>query len=143
MLKVVLDTNTIVSAILSPTGPPRQLVNAAKDQMFVLCSSHVLMAELLDVLTRQKFASRLKTAGLTPMSIVKDIGRITHLVHPTQVPRVIANDADDDHVLACAVTGEADWIVSGDSDVLQLKPAYQGIRIFTAAEALVELHANT
>lgn len=141
-MRVVLDTNTLVSAVLSPNGPPRRLVNAARDQLFELCSSPVLLAELLDVVSREKFAKRFKAAGLTPLSVVKDIRRMAYVVTPVSVPRVIASDADDDHVLACAITSQADLIVSGDMDLHTLGGSYQGIRIVRPAEAVAMMEAR-
>lgn len=58
-MRVVLDTNTLVSAIVSPFGPPRRLLDDARAQVVELCSSPMLMAELLDVVAREKFATRL------------------------------------------------------------------------------------
>ena len=58
-MRVVLDTNTFASALLSIHGPPRRLLDAARAQVFELCSSPVLVAELLDVVSREKFAKRL------------------------------------------------------------------------------------
>lgn len=84
-VRVVLDTNTLVSAVLSPHGTPR---------------------------------------------------RLTSMAAPTSVPRVVANDADDDHVLACALAGKVDLIVSGDKHLHSLGGEYQGIRIVTPAEAV-------
>jgi len=55
---------------------------------------------------------------------------------PASVPRVIADDADDDHVLACALAGNAELIVSGGKHLLRLGSEYQGIRIVTPAEAV-------
>jgi predicted nucleic acid-binding protein len=52
------------------------------------------------------------------------------------VPRVVANDADDDHVLACALTAQADFIVSGDKHLLNLGGQYQGIAIVMPAQAV-------
>jgi len=57
------------------------------------------------------------------------------LVTPTDVPRVVMEDADDDQVLACAVAAQANLIVSGDKHLLRLGGAYQGIRIVRPAEA--------
>lgn len=58
------------------------------------------------------------------------------LVTPSEVPRVIEQDADDDQVLACALAANANLIVSGDKHLHSLGGAYQGIRIVTAAEAM-------
>lgn len=135
-MRVVLDTNTLVSALLSPHGPPRRLLDDARMQVFDLCSSPVLIAELLDVVSREKFARRFAEAGLTPLGMVGEIRRLSTMAAPASVPRVVANDADDDHVLACALAGNADLIVSGDKHLLGLGGAYQGIRIVTPAEAV-------
>lgn len=135
-VRVVLDTNTLVSALLSPHGPPRRLLDNARTQVVDLCSSPALMAELLDVMSREKFALRLAQAGLTPLGIVSDIRRLVTLAVPTSVPRIVANDADDDHVLACALAGNAKLIVSGDKHLLNLGSDYQGIRIVTPADAI-------
>lgn len=135
-MRVVLDTNTLVSAVLSPHGPPRRLLDDARAQVFELCSSPVLMAELLDVVSREKFARRFAQAGLTPLGIVGEIRRLATMAAPASVPRIIANDADDDHVLACAITAKADLIVSGDKHLHGLGGEYQGIRIVTPAEAV-------
>ncbi|MBL8514818.1 MAG: putative toxin-antitoxin system toxin component, PIN family [Betaproteobacteria bacterium] len=135
-MRIVLDTNTLVSAVLSPTGPPRQLLNAAREASFVLYSSPILIAELLDVLTREKFAGHFAAARLTAWDVVKDIRRIATVVSPEDVPRVITDDPDDDHILACAVASRASLIVSGDKHLLSLGGAYQGIPIMRPTEAV-------
>lgn len=104
--------------------------------MFELCSSAVLMTELLDVLSREKFATRLSQAGLTPLGIVRELRRLAHMSAPENVPLVILNDPDDDHVLACAMAAQADLIVSGDKHLHSLGGQYQGIRIVSAAAAV-------
>lgn len=135
-MRGVLDTNTLVSALLSPHGPPRRLLDDARAQVFELCSSPVLVAELLDVVSREKFAKRLAAAGLTPLGIVGEIRRLAIMAAPVNVPRVVADDPDDDHVLACALTAQADLIVSGDKHLLNLGGQYQGIAIVTPAQAV-------
>lgn len=135
-MRVVLDTNTLVSGIISPGGPPRRLLDGARMQAFELHSSAILLAELLDVLSRDKFARRLEAAGLTPQGIVADLRRLASLVAPTDVPRVILADPDDDHVLACAIAARAELLVSGDRHLLDLGGNYQGIHIASPAEAV-------
>ena len=101
-MRVVLDTNTLVSAVLSPLGPPRRLLDDARAQVFELCSSPVLMAELLDVVSREKFAKRTSGSGAGASGHRRRDSPSGHLAVPADVPRVVTNDADDDHVLACA-----------------------------------------
>ena len=57
------------------------------------------------------------------------------VVLPETVPRVVPTDPDDDHVLACALTANAELIVSGDRDLLSLK-TFRGIPIVAAAETV-------
>jgi uncharacterized protein len=134
-MRIVIDTNLLVSGVIS-AGPPRELVNAAKAGVFELCTSEVLLAELLDVIARGKFAARLAQAGLTPQGIVNDLRALAVVVSPTTVARVVPTDPDDDHVLAAALTGAADLIASGDKRDLLPLVSYEGIPIITAREAL-------
>jgi uncharacterized protein len=140
-VRVVLDTNTLVSGVISADGPPRRLLDGARSQAFEMCSSAVLLAELLDVLSREKFSARLTQANLTPLNIVGELRRMAHMVEPDNVPRVIENDPDDDHVIACAVAAQADLIVSGDKHLHRLGGQYKGIRIFSPTEALEFINA--
>jgi len=139
-MRIVIDTNLLVSGVIS-AGLPRQLVDAAKAGEFELCTSEVLLAELLDVIARGKFATRLAQAGLTPLAIVEDLRALAVVVSPTTVARVVLTDPDDDHVLAAALTGAADLIASGDKRDLLPLGSYQGIPIVTAKEALERIAA--
>ncbi len=91
-MRVVLDTNTLVSGVISPGGPPRRLLDGARVQTFEMCSSATLLAELLDV-------------------------------------------------LACAIAGRADLIVSGDKHLHGLGGQYRGIPIVSAAQAVARVGA--
>jgi len=90
-VRLVLDTNVLVAS-LTGKAAPRRLVEAARAEVFQLCTSQALLAELL-------------------------------------------------HVLACAIVASADLIVSGDSDLLELR-AYQGIPILKPADALARISAG-
>ena len=141
-MRFVLDTNLLVSGVIS-AGLPRRLVDGAKAGEFELCTSEVLPAELLDVLSRGKFAARLAQAGLTPEGIVGDLRRLAVVVSPQAVPRVVPTDPDDDHVLAAALAGAADIIASGDKRDLLPLISYQGIPIVTARAAVERLEARS
>lgn len=131
-MRLVIDTNLLVSGIIS-SGLPRQLLEAARAGEFDLCTSESLLSELQHVLGRAKFADRL--AGQTPESIVTDLRKLAIVVTPTSVPRVVPTDPDDDHVLAAALAGKADLIASGDQRDLLPLGHYEGIPIMTARQA--------
>jgi putative PIN family toxin of toxin-antitoxin system len=137
-VRIVIDTNLLVSGLISD-GPPRQLLKAAQTGVFELCISETLLAELLQVLSRDKFAARLGLAGLSPKDIVDDLRKLAVIAMPSAVPSVVITDPDDDHVLAAALAGRADLVASGDKRDLLPLGCYEGIEIVTARQALMKL----
>ena len=113
-MRIVLDTNVALSALLE---------------------------ELADVLTRSSPAKRLAVIGKTAQAVLADYVEVVEVVAPTEVPRVVPGDADDDHVIAAAVAGSADLIVSGDSDLLGIG-SHQDIAIVSAAGAVGRIEAT-
>ena len=137
-MRLVLDTNTVISGLLWK-GPPHVLLTAAReDPNILLHSSPRLLAELADVLGRRKLGAAVSAGGESPEALFQRFLLVVNIVVPAPIAPVVVADPDDDHVLACAVAAGVDLIVSGDSDLLDLK-AYQGIPIVTAAEALTRL----
>ena len=138
-MRVVLDTNVVVSALLWG-GLPHRLIEAAAAGDIELVASPTLLAELRDVLGRRHLASRLVQQASTVEQAIALYAELTIVVSPTSTPRVVPSDADDDHVIAAAVTGGAELIISGDRHLLGLG-SHQGIPIVDAAEAVRRLAA--
>ena len=137
-MRIVVDTNILVSALIA-TGPPRQLLDSARLGEFELCTSEPLLDELLRGLSREKFADKLARAGLSPAAIVGDLRQLAVVVSPATVPRVVADDPDDDHVLAAAIASSADLIASGDKRDLLRLVNYEGVDIVSARAAVERL----
>jgi putative PIN family toxin of toxin-antitoxin system len=138
-VRIVLDTNIVLSALLWQ-GTPHHLLAAIRQQPGVqLYSSTALLEELADVLTRASAAKRLALIGKSAREVLADYVEAIELAEPTTVPRVVAGDADDDQVIAAAVASRADLIVSGDRKHLLPIGSHQGIAIVEAAEALRRL----
>src|SRR4051794_24518865 len=112
-MRVVIDTNIVVSGLLWH-GPPRQVLDAAREGIIELYTSEDLLAELDDVLGRGKFAARLLAARVTVAELVLGYSVLAHLIEPYDIGSVVLADADDDAVLACALAAQAEVIVSGD-----------------------------
>lgn len=134
-MRLVLDTNTAVSGLLWPGGPPGQLIDAAEAGRIELASSPALLAELRDVLSRDKFAKVMAQRNVSAADLFDGYAALVRLVWPEHTPRVIERDPDDDHVLACAIAAHADLIVSGDRHLTELG-SYRGIRVLKAAAAI-------
>jgi uncharacterized protein len=137
-VRVVLDTNIVVSGLLWKAAP-RQVLDAAGEQRITLYASGVLLDELEEVLSRAHLARVIAANRATPEFLMQRYAMLAHLVVPAQVGRVIPQDVDDDAVVACALAASAELIVSGDAHLLNLKQ-YQGMPIVsaTAAVALID-----
>ncbi|CAN5246795.1 putative toxin-antitoxin system toxin component, PIN family [soil metagenome] len=136
-MRIVPDTNIVVSGLFW-RGQPRRILDVARDGIIELFTSPVLLEELEDVLSREKFAARLEAAQVTVRELVEGFSALATVIDAAPIAPVILVDPDDDAVLACALAAEAEIIVSGDSDLLDLKE-HQDIRILTATEFLAEL----
>ena len=133
-MRAVLDTNTVVSGLLWG-GAASALLTAARERQIDLFTSADLLAELIDVLPREKFAHKLSAAGLSAEQLTHRYALLATQVIPADIHAYIQDDPDDDAVLACALAAQADFIVSGDAHLLDLKH-YQHIQIVNSTEAL-------
>ena len=136
-MRVVADTNTVVSGLLWH-GNPRRVLEAARAGTLQLFTSAALLAEIEEVLQRPKFARRLSLAGAASHTLVMGYAALAWLIEPAAIAPVIIADPDDDVVLACAVAARAEAIVSGDKHLRDLKQ-YEGMPILTAAQLLAQI----
>ncbi len=128
--RVVLDTNVFLSAFTFG-GKPETVLEMARAGRIQLVVSTPILAELASILGG-KFA----WADGDIREALMVVGRHADLVKPEARLRVLEDDADN-RILECAVEGHADWIVSGDRHLLNLRE-FRGIRIVRASDFLVE-----
>lgn len=123
-MRVVLDTNVLVSALLKRDSIPGRLLQAVWDGSLDLVLSEPLLTELRDVLDYPKIRRRLLANAIDRDLFLDLLPFFTIQVDVSgiQVPR--PRDAADEMVLATFVAGQAEWLVSGDEDLLVLADQY-------------------
>jgi putative PIN family toxin of toxin-antitoxin system len=134
--RVVLDTNVLISAALSPHGKPFACLSWVLDNATLLASQE-LLTELETRLGRPKFSKYVDEARRR--AFVADLALSTVLVEVRGVVK-LCRDPDDDKLLEIIVAGGANCLVTGDQDLLVLDP-FQGVPILTPAaflEAIAE-----
>jgi len=138
LVSAVVDTNLFVSALISARGDPRALYTAWRGGAFILHLADGQRAEIADVLGRRKFLDRfnITAADVQELLYLLDMRARRFPLRASLPLRV--RDAKDDHLLAAALGGEADYLVSGDDDLLSLAAdARLGtLRIVTVQEFL-------
>lgn len=130
MLRIILDTNVLISAIIR-SGKPRELFQMGIDGKYKILMSKETLDELSAVLQRPKF----KMTGEDIMRIVSALMETGENVRVTSNFKVISNDPDDDIIINTAHDGNADYLVSGDNDIQSLEN-FRGIKIVSVGEIL-------
>jgi putative PIN family toxin of toxin-antitoxin system len=141
-VRIVLDTNVVLSALLWRGTPHHLLAAIGQRSSIQLYSSTALLEELAEVLTRPSATKRLALIGRSAREVLADYVEAIELVEPASVPREVVGDVDDDQVIAAAVAARADLIVSGDRKHLLPLGSHQGIDIVDAAEAVRRIAAG-
>ncbi len=139
-MRIVVDTNILISAFFWG-GLPAEIMEANRQSRCAIVTSEALLAELLLVLQRGKFAKHLQRMNRTPEQFLENYRSAVEVVDVVPLPQQVSDDPDDDRVLACAISGQADAIVSGDDDLLRLE-SFTGIPIMKPAEFLERLKQN-
>ena len=128
-MRVVLDTNVIISG-LNFHGNERRVLALARQRRFELFLSPFILGEAAIVLPRE-FAwgtSRIEEA-------LADLRKSATMVEPPPLAEAVTTSMEDDRVLACAVMVSADYLVTGDRDLLRIT-AYRGTSMITVRTLL-------
>lgn len=131
-MKVVCDTNVLVSGILFPGNPRAVLQLVSKGQIAGSISLPIL-SELEGVLLRPKFGLSLQQVS----AILELVQQTFHLVSPVKQVEAVSADPDDNAIIEAALGAQASVIISGDGHLLSLG-VYRGVRIVSPADFLAE-----
>ena len=139
-MRTIIDTNVLLSGFLWRSAP-HALLEQVRSGELTLVISAALLAELAEVISRSKFDTILTRSNTSRSRTLDELRRLAEVVEPPPLPQPVCRDQDDDAVLAAAIAGQVDLIVSGDNDLLCLKQ-YQSIPILSPREALEFAEAN-
>lgn len=126
---IVIDTNILISAVISPQSVLRQVIDKAKTE-YVLCVSEETICEFLEVVNRPKFARYFQSQNdrATFIDLVQNASKMIEVVHEVND----CPDPKDNKFLALALSTNAVYLVTGDKkDLLAMNP-YHGVQIITA-----------
>lgn len=127
MIRVVVDTNVLVSAFIAHGKPGELVIRLLEEHKIIL--SRPLLAELTEVLAREKFHVRKAEVE----GFLANLRKESKFVSSTSHFRVILEDPDDDIIINTAYKGKAEYIVTGDRHLLALKN-FKGIEIVSVAQ---------
>ena len=130
-MRIVLDTNVLVSAFISKDGNPAALLDVALTlpEIEVVLSDEI-PGEFGDVLSRRKVRERFHYSQEDVSGFVRIIRNAVSIVKPTSNIKLVEDDPDDDVIINTAYDGKADYIVSGDSHLKAMKE-FKGIVILS------------
>jgi uncharacterized protein len=139
MKRTTVDTNIFISALFWK-GTPGRVIEVFTRQQAILLLSDEILDELERKLCSSKFAARILEIGHTPEQVVDNFRHLAEIIVPADVSEDAVRDRKDRIILACAAGGKADFIVSGDKDLTDLK-SYEGIPIVTPTQFLAILNS--
>ncbi|MGD0283431.1 MAG: putative toxin-antitoxin system toxin component, PIN family [Dissulfurispiraceae bacterium] len=134
-IRAVVDANILISGIISPKGAPRKILELARKDGFTVVSSLSINQEILSVLHRDYIYIKYNLTEEIIDEISAFLFEGTILTEDRYLLSKVKKDPKDDKFIACALEGEADYVVSGDNHLLRLKH-YRGIQIIDAQDFL-------
>jgi uncharacterized protein len=137
-MRIVLDTNILVSGFLVRGGNPARIMDHWEAGTFELLMAEPILAECRRVLGYSRIQKKYKYSNDEADTYVMGLGRLATVVSPNETLDAVIADPDDNRILECAQAGDADYIVSGDSHLKDLG-SYAGIQILTPAAFLLML----
>ena len=135
MIRAVIDTHVFVSALLTPGSHASAILDWVRADRVGLLVSRGILAEIERVLQDPKLATRHRMSPGRIREFLVAYAEIAQMTEEKTAVRAIQGDPAGDKYLGCAVEGGADFIVSGDRHLTDLK-TYRGIRIVTPADFL-------
>jgi uncharacterized protein len=128
-MKLVLDTNIFISGLLFPKSSAGEIVSACLSDKFELCLSKSMIAEIEQVLFYPKIRKKLKLTDAEIENYCSLLSFCATFFETKNIKAKVPKDQKDDHILATFLASSADYLITGDDDLLSLSSQYRIISL--------------
>lgn len=131
-MRVVIDTNIFISSFFNPNGNPKRVIDLWKNGKITICITEEILKEYVKVLAGLGFSNEPELEELLGLFKKKN-----NIIYIASTPKfnLIKDDPDDDKFIECTVAARAQYIISGDKHLLNLK-TFQNITVISPSEFL-------
>ena len=133
MIRAVLDTNVIISGTIKKSGPPFTVFEAWREGRFLLITSRAIIKEVERVFHYPRIKKKYSLTERQIGGVIQNLKKYTVVAPGKLEIQVIKEDLSDNRLLAAALEGKAQYIVSGDPHLKNLK-RYRSVRLVSPAE---------
>ena len=128
-MRVVVDTNVLVSGMFGiKDSPSSYILKAIRNQEIILVTSPLILEEITEVISRERIRKLTKMTKEQTKSFMEDMIKRSNVTKGLQLLQIVGRDTKDDKFLAAAYEAKANYIVTGDDDLLILRE-YKSIKI--------------
>jgi len=142
-VRAIIDTNVLVSGLISPSGPPSKIIDAILRGDIIPVMSPATFAELEDVLHRPQLQRYFRRAKLTPFQLLSQLHTVAEIAAPKKASSRIRDEKDRAFIELAATRPPVDFLVTGDKDFDQA--TYEDVTVISAslfAELLARMRTN-
>jgi putative PIN family toxin of toxin-antitoxin system len=141
---IVLDTNVVVSGVLSRSGPPFEILHLWHARRFTLIVTDRVNREYHRILSEVQTTRVRKLQGFDPTRFLHLLAVDAVWIDREIEPIIRSRDPNDDHLLSAAMNGRADFLVTGDIDLLELEgdPRLGSLRIISPRDFVLDLRSR-
>jgi hypothetical protein len=130
-VRVIVDTNVLVSGLISEAGAPARIVDAILGSEVIPVMSRDTFAELEEVLTRPRLQIYFRRAGITPFEFLAALQQVADFVRPRPSKMTVRDRKDRPFLELAAASPKADFLITGDKDFEA--PHYEGVTVISAS----------
>lgn len=135
-IRVVVDTNVLVSGLFGIKNSPSSLVlSSIRTQKVILVTSPLILEEIGEVINRERIVKLTRMSPEERAAFLEELIERSDVTEGRQLSKLVGRDIKDDKFLACTFEAKAEFLITGDDDLLVLK-VYEGTRIVTPREFL-------